>query len=323
MQEIRRLEREIEVLKRRNMMFQAGSDVANYASSAKIAEELNDGINRCFFNSVSKSVAFKHGVKPLSDCIQIGTKDNLIKNVDELMFRNGSRLKGLADKMDDVPTEELSYYVPTMNVVWKNVGDGFKDVYDKLEKKSDKGHDHDERYSLLDHLHDERYSLLEHDHDERYSLLEHKHEFGDVYKSIETVNEDGTTTTTEKSLQEIIDEYEASYNKTFALVEHQHEIKDVYKSNEDGTKQTLDEIINELKKMIDEKITLSASDECITKNKTEEFTPTYDDFLKAITGPQGPKGPKEKGVQKVKMEKVRSGMIHYLMCLELRVILEK
>lgn len=45
-----------------------------------------------------------------------------------------------------------------------------------LSGKSNVGHDHDDRYSLLAHNHDAAYSALNHNHDAAYAALGHNHD---------------------------------------------------------------------------------------------------------------------------------------------------
>ena len=54
----KRFEKDINILKQRmknNLtIVRNTSDIANFASTAKIAEEINDGFQRCYFNNVGK-----------------------------------------------------------------------------------------------------------------------------------------------------------------------------------------------------------------------------------------------------------------------------
>ena len=85
----------------RNAANSCGDNIATYSSSSKMSDELNDGINRCFFNNVAKSLVYKYGSKPLKKCIQIETKGNDIKNIGSIIFINNNKLNGLINTYDE------------------------------------------------------------------------------------------------------------------------------------------------------------------------------------------------------------------------------
>ena len=93
------------------------SDIANFASTAKIAEEIEDGFQRCYFNNVGKSLVFKYGSTPISSCIQIGTKDNYIKNVNEISFNNGNTFKGIIHNLNGIDSNDYKFLVPSVQWV--------------------------------------------------------------------------------------------------------------------------------------------------------------------------------------------------------------
>ena len=64
--DIQGLQTELSKLKRRIGFTGTSNKRNDFASSAKIAEELTDGKQKVFFNNVGKSVVFKNGNTPLS-----------------------------------------------------------------------------------------------------------------------------------------------------------------------------------------------------------------------------------------------------------------
>ena len=68
-------------------------DNSTFASSAKIAEIISEGVQRCYFNILNKSVVFKNANKPMSNCIQIETNNNFIKNVNVLSITECEPIK--------------------------------------------------------------------------------------------------------------------------------------------------------------------------------------------------------------------------------------
>ena len=180
-----------------------------YASSAKIAEELTDGKQRIYFNNISKSVVFKNANKPMTSCLQIVSNDNSIKNVSHIHFinnYNNSMLMGLIDNhTTEITAEEASHYVPTLNYVSNWIDPSLDVIGANLIELNNKTHDinYDEtnstttiandlqigggidctwldnefaKYALVGHNHDSTYSQLNHNHDSTYSQLNHNHD---------------------------------------------------------------------------------------------------------------------------------------------------
>ena len=120
--DIQKLQNELRNLKKRLTVSTIATnnqikDNSTFASTAKIAEEISDGVQRVYFNNLGKSVVFKNGNKPMSECIQIGTKDNLIKNVNEIKFTDESIIKGVVNSADGLEEEDLEQYVPSMKLM--------------------------------------------------------------------------------------------------------------------------------------------------------------------------------------------------------------
>ena len=67
--DIQGLQNELSKLKRRMNISPISNRQNEFASSAKMAEELSDGLQRVFFNHIRKSVVFKNGNKPLPSCV--------------------------------------------------------------------------------------------------------------------------------------------------------------------------------------------------------------------------------------------------------------
>ena len=117
----KQFEKDINALKQRmknNLtIVRNNSDIANFASTAKIAEEIEDGFQRCYFNNVGKSLVFKYGSTPISSCIQIGTKDNYIKNVNEISFNNGNTFKGIIHDLNGIDSNDYKFLAPSVQWV--------------------------------------------------------------------------------------------------------------------------------------------------------------------------------------------------------------
>ena len=132
----------IRMKKRINVGGGVSSRQNDYASSAKIAEELTDGKQRVFFNNVGKSVVFKNGMKPLTSCVQIVTNDNSIKNINHIHFENGTTLKGLIDDYTTPVTEQnASQYAPSMNYLLSYVDPSLEVLSGNLTEINEKIHD--------------------------------------------------------------------------------------------------------------------------------------------------------------------------------------
>ena len=155
--DIQGLQNELIKLKKRIPFTGTSSRNNEFASSAKIAEELGDGKQRVFFNNVGKSVVFKNGNKPLSSCVQIGTNNNSIKNVSHIYFQNGSELLGLIDDFTIALTDdEAKKYVPTMNVISAFIDPRLELVFEDLNTLNSKTHD-------INYDDEEEETTIEHD----------------------------------------------------------------------------------------------------------------------------------------------------------------
>ena len=117
------------------------------------------------------------------------------------------------------------------------------------EKKADKDHLHDDRYSLLDHLHDDKYSQLGHLHDDKYSQLGHLHD--DKYSQLDHLHDD-----------------------KYSLLDHNHDDEYIAKGEMTNlvTKNYLDSTVEQLNSNYDSKY--------VAKNETEQFvTKEYLDII--------------------------------------------
>ena len=154
--DIAKLQHELNGLKRRVDIssFVANNlarDKATYAASAKIAEELNDGKQRCYFNNISKSLVFKYGNKPMTSCVQIGTNNGFIKNVESLSLVDCEPIKAFVQSRGDMTETQMKQSVPSVKVI----NDLANTINNSLNNKSNKGHNHDDSYVLKDDVIDE------------------------------------------------------------------------------------------------------------------------------------------------------------------------
>lgn len=117
------------------------------------------------------------------------------------------------------------------------------------EKKADKDHLHDDRYSLLDHDHDNKYSQLGHAHDDKYSQLNHLHD--DKYSQLDHLHDD-----------------------KYSQLDHNHDDEYIAKGEMTNlvTKNYLDSTVEQLNSDYDSKY--------VAKNETEQFvTKEYLDII--------------------------------------------
>ena len=118
--DIKGLQTELNKLKRKINVGVINNRSNEFASSAKVAEELSDGKQKIYFNNVNKSVVMKYGNKQMSSCLQIGTNDNSLKNVSHVHFESGSTFKGLINTLAELyhlPFDELDHYAPSISFV--------------------------------------------------------------------------------------------------------------------------------------------------------------------------------------------------------------
>ena len=153
----------------------SSSTLANYATIAKKASEIEDGGNKCFFNNVNKSLVLKYGSKSLSDCIQFGARDNFINGVQNIGFKNNTTLNGLIDDLNAELTEEQAKtYTPSVNAVKKELANiGLVINYDSVYAPIN--HNHDSAYAPINHNHDSAYAPINHNHDSAYAPVNHSH----------------------------------------------------------------------------------------------------------------------------------------------------
>ena len=258
--DIAKLQTEIKKLKR-EMTIDTVSKSNEFASSAKLAEELTDGKQRVFFNNIGKSVVFKNGNKPITSCVQICSNDNSIKNVSHIHFDN-STFKGLInDYTTEITQENASQCAPSMNYLLNYVDPSLEVIGGNLIEINTKIQDitynaTNSKTTIANNLEVEGNIISNWLNTEfaKYALLNHNHEFADIYKNVtktivnENTNEEEEVTET-KTLQEILDEYEQSMNATItsglatkANTSHTHEFADIYKT---VTKTIVNENTNE------------------------------------------------------------------------------
>lgn len=110
------------------------------------------------------------------------------------------------------------------------------------EKKADKDHLHDDRYSLLDHDHDDKYSQLGHAHDDKYSQLGHLHD--DKYSQLDHNHDDEyiakgemTNLVTKNYLDSTVEQLNSDYDSKYVAKKETEQFV---------TKEYLDIIIEQL-----------------------------------------------------------------------------
>ena len=170
-EQLNKIQLEINKLKRKSNITNSISNHQNeYASSAKIAEELSDGIQRVTFNNINKSVVFRNNNTPISNCIQINSKENSINNVNSINFtENNSKFSGLTN---DFEINESNNYAPTITAInnkflnyadkihTHNISD-ITNLQTTLENKSNINHNHNSSYILLNNIVNEINSIEE------------------------------------------------------------------------------------------------------------------------------------------------------------------
>ena len=227
------------------------STISNFATVAKKSSEIQDGANKCYFNNVNNCLVIKHGNKPLTSCLQLGSKHNTINNVESIKFQDNSSLSGVINNVSTELTEDEkrttvpsinyidSVFNPSMDVIAANlmeINGKLHDIsYDEEEEETNIAHDLSVSGEIkCDWLNDEfaKYALVGHDHNLDYAPLSHQHEFADIYKNITVQGQNGQTTTTTKTLQQVLTEYEQTLTtaiNTKANASHQHEFADIYR----------------------------------------------------------------------------------------------
>ena len=121
-------------------------DLANtFTAAAKMADELNDGKNRCYFNNIGRSLVFKYGNKPMTSCVQIGTEKGYIKNVESLSLVDCEPIKAFVQSRGELTETQAKQSVPSVKVV----NDVVTAINTALNGKSNTGHTHDDKYLKL------------------------------------------------------------------------------------------------------------------------------------------------------------------------------
>ena len=155
------------------------STISNFASIAKRASEIEDGANKCYFNNVNKCLILKYGNKPMTECLQLGTNDGTINNVQSINFGNNSTIKGLTN---DFEISNPTNYAPSIDAINLELTNYAKSNHNHDSIYSSINHNHDSIYSSINHNHDSIYSSISHNHDSIYSSISHNHD--SVYAAI-------------------------------------------------------------------------------------------------------------------------------------------
>jgi len=254
-QQIMALQREIDLMKIKNKpnhMFNVRNE---FASRAKIAEELSDGLQTVYFNNVNKTVVFRNTNKPLTSCLQIGTEASSIKNVAEINFQNGTTIEGIIDSISaELTDDERNNYVPTIGLI-QDIYEGVDPlhIYQEIGELTTKTHDISYQSNTTTIANDlniggEINCAWLNNELVKYALVEHRHEFADIYKTvIEEIN--GIQTTTTKSLQEVLEDYESEFNtglNSKADINHTHDATTIAYDSSKNIKQKIDEILQQI-----------------------------------------------------------------------------
>ena len=122
-------------------------DNATFASTAKIAEELTDGAQRVYFNTIGKSLVFKYGNKPMTNCVQIGCNDGVIKNVSGLEFMECEPIKSFVQSREDLTEDEQKQSIPSVKVI-NDLVDGLSGLHthttDQISRKIEEEEEYEE-----------------------------------------------------------------------------------------------------------------------------------------------------------------------------------
>ena len=244
--DIQELQNELKRLKKKvnvdyNISSMTIKDNANFASSAKMAEELNDGKQRVFFNNVNKSVVFKNSNKPLSSCVQIGTNDNSIKNLNEISLNHSQPIKSFVQTYTGFTEQQQQQSIPSIKVI-NDIVDNLASLHvheisdvnglqDELDGKSNVGHGHE--ISDISNL---QTSL------DGKSNVNHQHKTDEIYEEYEeeeTVNEEIVKITKTRTLDTILTnkaDIIHNHDERYALLNNiVSEIQNIV-SNTDSTK---------------------------------------------------------------------------------------
>ena len=247
-QQILALQREIDLMKIKNKpnhMFNVRNE---FASRAKIAEELSDGLQTVYFNNVNKTVVFRNTNKPLTSCLQIGTEASSIKNVAEINFQNGTTIEGIIDSISaELTDDERNNYVPTIGLI-QDIYEGVDPlhIYQEIDELTTKTHDISYQSNTTTIANDLNIggeincAWLDNEL-VKYALVEHRHEFADIYKLITrtVVNEEEEEEIIESmTLQQVLDDK--------ADINHTHDATTIAYDSSKNIKQKIDEILQQI-----------------------------------------------------------------------------
>ena len=247
-QQILALQREIDLMKIKNKpnhMFNVRNE---FASRAKIAEELSDGLQTVYFNNVNKTVVFRNTNKPLTSCLQIGTEASSIKNVAEINFQNGTTIEGIIDSVSaELTDDERNNYVPTIGLI-QDIYEGVDPlhIYQEIDELTTKTHDISYQSNTTTIANDLNIggeincAWLDNEL-VKYALVEHRHEFADIYKLITrtVINEEEEEEIIEsKTLQQVLDDK--------ADINHTHDATTIAYDSSKNIKQKIDEILQQI-----------------------------------------------------------------------------
>ena len=247
-QQILALQREIDLMKIKNKpnhMFNVRNE---FASRAKIAEELSDGLQTVYFNNVNKTVVFRNTNKPLTSCLQIGTEASSIKNVAEINFQNGTTIEGIIDSISaELTDDERNNYVPTIGLI-QDIYEGVDPlhIYQEIDELTTKTHDISYQSNTTTIANDLNIggeincAWLDNEL-VKYALVEHRHEFADIYKLITrtVINEEEEEEIIEsKTLQQVLDDK--------ADLNHTHDATTIAYDSSKNIKQKIDEILQQI-----------------------------------------------------------------------------
>ena len=248
-QQILALQREIDLMKIKNKpnhMFNVRNE---FASRAKIAEELSDGLQTVYFNNVNKTVVFRNTNKPLTSCLQIGTEASSIKNVAEINFQNGTTIEGIIDSVSaELTDDERNNYVPTIGLI-QDIYEGVDPlhIYQEIDELTTKTHDISYQSNTTTIANDlniggEINCAWLNNELVKYALVEHRHEFADIYKLItRTVlneEEEEEEIIESKTLQQVLDDK--------ADLNHTHDATTIAYDSSKNIKQKIDEILQQI-----------------------------------------------------------------------------
>ena len=121
-----------------------------FANHAKEAESISNGDLKFFIDSPKKEFVIRFGKKEM----RFNCSEQNIKEVNEVVFNNNSTLKGISD----------SVTLPSSTVALSTKG--AQQIKQSIDTKSDKSHNHDDKYADKSHNHDDKYADKLHTHPE-------------------------------------------------------------------------------------------------------------------------------------------------------------